>query len=156
MPPSAGSSPNLADYWAIVRRRFWWVIVPLFLCWIVVWGLSWRLPPIYQSEALILVEPQKVPENYVVANVTVSLQDRLQSISQQILSRTRLQTTIDRFHLYPRRNGLGGLLRAGDPVELMRNDISIDLVRAPGHPEEFTAFKIRYSAGSPELAQQVN
>src|ERR1700723_609324 len=152
MPPSAGSSPNLADYWAIVRRRFWWVIVPLFLCWIVVWGLSWRLPPIYQSEALILVEPQKVPENYVVANVTVSLQDRLQSMTQQILSRTRLQTTIDRFHLYPARKGVEKLTQSGDLIDQMRKDIKIDLVRSPGRAE-LTAFKIQYSAGSPELAQ---
>src|ERR1700723_2259975 len=140
MPPSAGSSPNLADYWAIVRRRFWWVIVPLFLCWIVVWGLSWRLPPIYQSEALILVEPQKVPENYVVANVTVSLQDRLQSMTQQILSRTRLQATIDRFGLYPQRRAPSALLDSDDRVEQMRRDIKIDLVESPEHPGELTAF----------------
>src|SRR5271154_644121 len=111
MPRSAPTSPSLTDYWAIVRRRFWWVTIPLFVCWVVVWGLSWRLPPLYQSEALILVEQQKVPENYVVANVTVSLQDRLQSMTQQILSRTRLQTTIDRFHLYQETRGLGGLMR---------------------------------------------
>jgi polysaccharide biosynthesis transport protein len=156
MPPSARTSPSLADYWAIVRRRFWWVTVPLFLCWLVVWGLSWRLPPSYQSEALILVEQQKVPENYVVANVTVSLQDRLQSMTQQILSRTRLQTTIDRFHLYSRRTGFFGFSKWEDPIEQMRKDIKIELVASPGHQGELTAFKIQYSAASPEIAQQVN
>jgi polysaccharide biosynthesis transport protein len=156
MPRNAPTSPSLADYWAIVRRRFWWVIVPLFACWVVVWGVSWRLPPVYQSEALILVEQQKVPENYVVPNVTVSLQDRLQSMTQQILSRTRLQTTIDRFHLYSKPPGFLGFSRWQDPIEEMRKDIKIDLVASPGHQGELTAFKIQYSAGSPELAQQVN
>jgi polysaccharide chain length determinant protein (PEP-CTERM system associated) len=147
---------SMADYWAIAIRRRWWILLPLFLCWATVWSGSWLLPSTYQSDALILVEQQKVPEQYVVPNVTVGLQDRLQSMTQQILSRTRLQATIDRFHLYPRRTGLQGLLSSGDPVEQMRKDIQIDLVQPPGHPNELTAFKIRYSAGSPELAQQVN
>ena len=102
------------------------------------------------------MEQQKVPDQYVVPNVTTNLQERLQSMTQQILSRTRLQATIDRFHLYSRPHGLNGLLKSGDPVEQMRNDIKIELVEAPGHPGEFTAFKMRYSAGSPELAREVN
>ena len=121
----------MADYWAIFRRRFWWILLPLFLCWLGVWGISWFLPPTYQSEALILVEQQKVPENYVASNVTVDLQDRLQSMTQQILSRTRLQATIDRFHLYPAPKGLEKLTQSVDPIEQMRKDIKIDLVRAP-------------------------
>src|ERR1700732_4698451 len=147
---------SMADYWAIAVRRRWWILLPLFLCWATVWSAGWLLPSTYQSDALILVEQQKVPEQYVVRNVTMGLQDLLQSMTQQILSRTRLQTTIDRFHLYPRRTGLQGLLASGDPVEQIRKDIQIDLVQPPGHPNELTAFKIRYSTGSPELAQQVN
>jgi polysaccharide chain length determinant protein (PEP-CTERM system associated) len=147
---------SMGDYWAIAIRRRWWVLVPLFLCWLTVWSVGWLLPATYQSDALILVEQQKIPEQYVVPNVNISLQDRLQSMTQQILSRTRLQATIDRFHLYPQHSGLRGLLRGGDPVEQMRKDIQIDLVQPPGHPNELTAFKIRYSTGSAELAQQVN
>jgi succinoglycan biosynthesis transport protein ExoP len=153
--PQTGTPYGLADYWAIAHRRFWWISLPLFFCWLGVWAVSWFLPSEYKSEALILVEQQKVPENYVASNVTVDLQDRLQSMTQQILSRTRLQATIDRFHLYPKRQGLEGLMSSGDPVDLMRKDIKIDLVRSPGRAE-LTAFKIQYSAGSPELAQQVN
>jgi protein tyrosine kinase modulator len=147
---------GIGDYWAIARRRRWWILLPLFICWAVVWGLSWLLPSTYQSDALILVEQQKVPEQYVVPNVVVGLQDRLQSMTQQILSRTRLQATIDRFHLYPRRHGFKALLESGDPVEQMRKDIQIELVQPPGHPGELTAFKIRFAAGAPELTQQVN
>jgi polysaccharide chain length determinant protein (PEP-CTERM system associated) len=138
------------DYWAIVVRRRWWILLPLFLVWAAVWGGSWFLPAKYQSEALILVEQQKVPDQYVVPNVNMNLQVRLQNLTEQILSRTRLQDTIDRLHL-----SYGGL-GTGDPVEQMRNDINIELVSAPDHPGEYTSFKMRYSTGSPELAQRVN
>lgn len=148
-------SRSLGEYWSIVQRRRWYVILPIFLFWAVAWTGSWLVPTVYQSDALILVEQQKVPEQYVVPNVNVNLQDRLQSMTQQILSRTRLQSTINRFHLYEagRRDAFS---RADDPVEQMRKDITIDLVEAPGHPGQLTAFKIRYSAGTPQLAQQVN
>ncbi len=147
---------SLEDYWAIARRRRWWILIPVFLSWAAVWGISWLLPSIYQSEALILIQQQIVPNQYVVPNVSVSPQDRLQTLSQQVLSRTRLQATIDRFHLYPDPHGLSVLLLPGEPIEHMRRDIELELVPAPGHPDEFTAFKLRYSAKSPELAQQVN
>jgi succinoglycan biosynthesis transport protein ExoP len=144
------------DYWAIAVRRRWWIMLSVFLVWGTVWGVSWLLPSTYQSEALILLEQQKVPDQFVAPNVNDSLQNRVQTISQQILSRTRLQATIDRFHLYSTDNSLSILHKSRDPVELMRNDITIELVRAPSHPGEFTAFKMRYSAESPEVAQQVN
>jgi polysaccharide biosynthesis transport protein len=149
-------SRSFEELWAIVRRCRWRILLPLFVCWAVIWAGSWLLPTTYESEALILVEQQKVPEQYVVPNVTISLQDRLQSMTQQILSRTRLQTTIDRFHLYSSHRALGGLLQSDDPVEQMRKEVKIELVRSPGRPGELTAFRVHYSAASPELAQQVN
>jgi succinoglycan biosynthesis transport protein ExoP len=154
--PQDAISASMADYWNIIHRRFWWISLSIFFCWLGVWAFSWFMPAIYQSDAMILVEQQKVPENYVTSNVTVNLQDRLQSMTQQILSRTRLQTTIDRFHLYPPDKRLHGLAQEKDPIELMRKDIKIDLVRSPEHAGELTAFKIEYSAATPELAQQVN
>ena len=149
-------SRSLEEYWAIVRRRRWWIFLPLFICWALVAAVSWFLPTTYRSEALILVEQQNVPEQYVVPNVTVSLQDRLQSMTQQILSRTRLQATINHFGLYSKRRTPSALLDSGDAVEQMRKDIKIELVESPGHPGVLTSFKIDYSARSRELAQQVN
>jgi succinoglycan biosynthesis transport protein ExoP len=148
------------SYTSILRRRRWWILLPTFLCWSAVWTGGWLWPDRYESEALIVVEQQKVPEHFVMPNVTVDLQDRVRGMTQQILSRTRLQATIDRFHLYPRGHRLSNFLETRDPVEQMRKDIQIELVQADGkvsvHSGELTAFKIRYSAGSPEIAQQVN
>jgi polysaccharide chain length determinant protein (PEP-CTERM system associated) len=141
------------EYWAIAVRRRWAILLPLFFGWAVISGASWFLPATYQSESLILVEQQKVPDQYVVPNVTGDLQQRLQSLTEQILSRTRLQATIDQLHLY---SGRAGISKSADPVEQMRNDIKIELVSAPDRPGQYTAFKMRYSASSPELAQRVN
>jgi uncharacterized protein involved in exopolysaccharide biosynthesis len=46
------------EYFAILVRRRWWILLPLFLCWAAVWGGSWSLPTTYTSDALISEEQQ--------------------------------------------------------------------------------------------------
>src|SRR5919204_5437191 len=92
------------DYIAIARRRRWWLIAPLLLGWALVVSAAWFLPPRYRSETVIIVEQQKVPEQYVLPNVAADLQQRLQSMTQQILSRTRLLGIIKNLQLYGANN----------------------------------------------------
>jgi succinoglycan biosynthesis transport protein ExoP len=116
------------EYFAIVLRRRWWILLPLFLSWLTVWGVSWFLPTTYQSEALISAEQQKVSDIYVMENVNVNLQNRLQSTTQQVLSHASLQGIIDRFKLYSTPPQFSGFFKPKDPVDSMRGDIKIELV----------------------------
>ena len=147
------SGLNLQDYVQIARRRHWWLILPLFLSWALVMVGSLFITPRYRSETVIIVDQQKVPEQYVIPNVANDLQQRLQSMTQQILSRTRLLGIISSFHLYSKKDE-----KPVDPdslVKIMRDDIKIDLVQTPGRPWELSAFKISYSAPTAKLAQQI-
>jgi polysaccharide chain length determinant protein (PEP-CTERM system associated) len=135
----------------LVRRRHLQFLVPLFLGWILVWGSSWFLQARYMSSTLILVEEPNMPKNYVTPNVNDDLQARLQSISQQILSRTRLLMIIDKQNLYNQKKNRP--LTPDDKVDLMRKDIGIDLVR--DRDQSITAFRINYTAPSPAIAQEV-
>jgi polysaccharide biosynthesis transport protein len=141
---------NLQHYLGVVRRRHLHFLIPLFLGWAIVWGASWVLPPRYLSTTLILVEQPTMPKDYVMPNVNDDLQERMQSITQQILSRTRLLHIIDEFKLY----GGGHAQRSPDEkVAMMRKDIVIDLVR--DERNQITAFNVSYSSRSPQMAQQV-
>jgi succinoglycan biosynthesis transport protein ExoP len=135
----------------LVRRRHMHFLIPLLLAWCAVWGASWIMPPRYKSNTLILVEQPTMPKNYVLPNINDDLQARLQSITQQILSRTRLLTIIDKMNLY---GGQNSGATEDQKVAMMRKDINIELVHDQ-HNEEITAFKINYSAHDPHLAQQV-
>ena len=143
--------PGVGHYLNVVRRRHIHFLIPVFLGWLVVWGASLILPARYKSGTLILVEQPTMPKNYVEPNVSDDLQNRLQSITQQILSRTRLLLIIDRLHLYGDSHRR---LAPDEKVELMRKDIDIELVR-DSHGEQITAFRIYYSAHDPHVAQQV-
>jgi succinoglycan biosynthesis transport protein ExoP len=143
-------SIDIQHYLGIVRRRHFHFLIPLFVAWAVVWGASWVLPPRYLSSTLILVEQPTMPKDYVTPNVTDDLQERMQSITQQILSRTRLLHIIDQFNLYagPRSNG-----SPDAKVDRMRKDIGIDLVR--DEHNQITAFNVSYTSRDPRLAQAV-
>src|SRR2546421_10746829 len=91
---------DVIDYWEIFLRRRWWIVVPTLLISMTVFVVSAKWPKLYKSETLILVDPQKVPTEYVRPTISGDVSDRLQTISQEILSRTRLQKIIDQFGLY--------------------------------------------------------
>jgi succinoglycan biosynthesis transport protein ExoP len=141
---------DLQRYLGIVRRRHLQFLIPLFLGWAVVWGASWVLPPRYESSTLILVEQPTMPKDYVTPNVNDDLQERMQSITQQILSRTRLLRIIDQLNLYaaPRSQP-----SPDQKVDRMRKDIDIELVRDARN--QITAFNVSYSSRDPLVAQRV-
>jgi succinoglycan biosynthesis transport protein ExoP len=135
----------------VIRRRHLQFLIPLFLGWLLVWGASWVLKPHYKSSTTILVEQPTMPQNYVVPNINDDLQTRLQSITTQILSRTRLLMIIDKLHLY---SAAGSPATEDERVDHMRKDIDVELVRDPQR-QDITAFKISYTAKDPRVAQQV-
>ena len=141
---------DLSRYVGIIRRRHLYFLIPMLLGWLVVWGASWVLPERYKSSTLILVEQPSMPTDYVKPNVNQDVQEHLQNITQQILSRTRLLHIIDELHLYtPDRRRFS----PDEIVERMRKDIEIELVQ--NAEKRVTAFKINYSAQDPSVAQQV-
>jgi succinoglycan biosynthesis transport protein ExoP len=147
------SVQGVDEYWAMIVRRRWWILGPLFFGWLLVLASAWVIPAKYTSESVVLVEPPKVPKDLVSPNVQVDLADRVQSLGTQVLSRTRLLTLIEKFHLYPSYAN-----SPDDQVEKMHEDVKFDLVQAPAANgnQELIAFKLSYKSPDPAVAQQVN
>ena len=135
----------------LVRRRHMQFLLPLLFGWFLVWAASWILPVRYKSTTTILVQQPSVPKSYVDPNINDDLQARLASLTQQILSRTRLLLIANRLHLYedPQRT-----LTPDQIVGAMRADIGVDLVRDPD-TGVISGFTVSYWGSSPEIAQRV-
>ena len=142
---------EMGRYLDIVKRRHMSFLIMLLLGWAAIWGASWFLPARYKSVTTILVEQPTMPKSYVEPNVADNLQDRLQSITQQILSRTRLLAIIDKLSLY---SNADERLTPDDKVERMRKDIGIELVHNTQNGT-ISAFRVTYTASNPRIAQQV-
>ena len=112
---------NLALFLDMLRRRSW-IAITLF-CVALTAGTSffYFLPSLYTAKAVIRVEGQAIPTEFVRSTVTMGAERRFQSISKDLLSKTRLQKLIQDFDLYP------DLHLKGTPLEeiatAMRQDI---------------------------------
>jgi polysaccharide biosynthesis transport protein len=141
--------PDVAQIKGMVRRRRWQFLVPFFCGWLLVWGASWLIPSTYRSGTLILVEQPSVPSKYVESNIDSDIQRQLDSITQQILSRTRLLRIIDSLGLYARERKRKS---PDDLVETMRKDIEIELTHSDD--KKLSSFNIYYASRDPKMAQQ--
>ena len=137
------------------------------MCWKHRWGiaLGWavftaatvavvfRLPAIYAAEALILIDAQKIPERFVPTTVSADTEDRLASISQEILSNTRLKKIIEDYGLYSDERKH---MPFDEVVEQMRKDISahVKVERGWGGNKP-DAFRVGYEGRDPAVVAQV-
>jgi polysaccharide chain length determinant protein (PEP-CTERM system associated) len=112
------------------------------------------LPDLYESTALVLIERQQVPESFVKPTVTSELEIRLQTISQEILSRSRLESLISRMGLYPE---LKNRDLVDEAVNRMRRDIRLELRGTEGGSgrNSTTAFTLSYRSADPQVAAVV-
>jgi len=91
---------TVADYMAMLRRRWVLIVVLGVVGGPIAYGVSGFLPNRYKSETLVLVDRPSVPEKIVESLDTEDLSQRLSSMEQQILSRSRLEPIINQFGLY--------------------------------------------------------
>jgi polysaccharide chain length determinant protein (PEP-CTERM system associated) len=142
------------DYLEILRRRWWLILIPTLVGGVGAYLFSLRLANQYTSRTLVLVEQQKVPEGYIKSVVTGDIAQRLGTMQEQILSRTRLQPIIDKFGLFKDEKGK---VPVEDLVDRLRGAILIvplrSLVATSGG--ELPGFSISFTASDPRLAQQV-
>jgi len=104
--------------------------------------LATVLPNVYQSNALILVTPQRVPTSFVASTVTVDLGERMQSITQEIMSRTQLEKIVQEFNLYLKMGALE------DRINVLRKSIKIESRRN-------NVFRLSFESEDPEKAKLV-
>jgi protein tyrosine kinase modulator len=113
--------------------------------------VSALLPDMYRSEMLVQIVPQLVPDSYVESTVTMRTEDRLDSLSQQIMSRTQLERLIQEFDLYGK---MRSTLPLEDVVEHMRTNIGRELVRST-REQPADAFYLRFTYPDPKIATTV-
>jgi polysaccharide chain length determinant protein (PEP-CTERM system associated) len=128
-----------------LKRRFWWIATPFVLLSAAGSGLALKLPNTYRSQTVILVIPQRVPETYVRSTVTLPLEGRLRSITEQILSRTRLERIIQEFNLYQEERKVRLM---EDVVQKMSDSVTLTL----GKEQSFT---LTFTYGDAAMAAKV-
>jgi uncharacterized protein involved in exopolysaccharide biosynthesis len=115
---------TLDEYIEILRRRMWYVIIPFVLVMAGASIYAITAPREYKASTLVLISPQKVPTAFVQTTVTSQVEERLQSIAQEVMSRTSLEKIITELRLYEKERKS---LSKEETVELMRKNIKLEL-----------------------------
>lgn len=153
----------------VIYRRKWFIIVPVLVCTVLGAVVAQRMPRYYTSTIQILVEQQQIPESYVTPTDITPLTQRLNTISQQILSRTNLEKIINDFGLYKSEYSKQGMLsRAAslfgvksktryspsreELVAMMTKNIDIKII---GNRNAESGFSISFTGTDPRVTMNV-
>ena len=150
---------GLQDYLAVLRRRRTLTLLTGGVLLILSLAAAFLWPPTSTSLATILIEEQEIPSELVHSTITSYADQRIETIKQQVMSRTTLWKVVEQYNLYP------DLRRTNPAEEVVRRfikDIEVEVISADvvdkrtQHPTKATiAFTVAYQSASPDLAQKV-
>jgi uncharacterized protein involved in exopolysaccharide biosynthesis len=150
---------DFGDYLVAVGRRRIPMLITAGIVFAIAFLVALLLPPVYRSTATILIEEQEIPQDLVRTTITSYADQRIQMISQQVMTRANLMQIIEKYDLYQRQRKIE---TTEEVLEGMRKDIKLDLVtsdvtdrRGGGKTTATIAFTLAYDSVSPEKAQKV-
>jgi polysaccharide chain length determinant protein (PEP-CTERM system associated) len=138
------------DYAGILQRRYKLILLCSIVFLVVGIGVSYWIPPQYVSQTLVLIEQQRVPTDYVTPVVTEDIGERLASMKEQILSRSRIEPIIVRFKLFAE-----GGATMDDRLALTQKAIDVRAIPAGPTSHGMPGFFVKFKANDAHTAQQV-
>lgn len=112
--------------------------------------LNIKMPKVYKTSALIMVQRPKVPSQYIRNLMATDLEDRIRTITQQVTSWTNLEKVIQRFNLYasPENN-----MFMEDKIEDLRKRIAVNVSKASR--QEANSFEIVFTGKEPRKIAEI-
>jgi uncharacterized protein involved in exopolysaccharide biosynthesis len=143
----------------IIRRRKKSFITIFSLIFLTGLGIAIALHPMYKSEAMITVNAQEIPENYVQSTLNEYVEARIEKINQQVLSRPRLQKVVQDLNLFSEEINQANIYEI---IEKFRENINLEMIisemqsKPGGKNLSFTvAFNLSYEGKDPTTVQRV-
>jgi len=147
------------DYLDILWRRRFPFYITFFIILVASLIVAYVLPPVYRSEATILIERQEIPNDLVATTVTGYVQERIVGIKQSLVTYDNLVEIANKLDLFPEMRKDGDI---SNMVLNIRESIFVDMVnvkasdsRKAGQATATVSFTVAYEADSPEVAQKV-
>ena len=150
---------ELKDYIDAFRRRRSSILIVGATLFVISLGVAMLWPPTYRSAATILIEEQQIPSDLVRSTITSYAAQRIQVISQRVMTRANLMQVIEKYDLYRDRRRRE---TTEEILERMRGDINLAMINADvvdprsGQPTKATiAFTLAFESNDAKVAQKV-
>ena len=120
---------EITDVLALIKRRKGLIFIPMLLTAMAAAAVAFMLPPKYQAKATILIETQDTPERFSIETGSRYVEERIQSITQRVLSRGSLLTMVEKNDLWPDLRAKGA---TEELLSRMRASTSVEAIQAEG------------------------
>jgi polysaccharide chain length determinant protein (PEP-CTERM system associated) len=150
-----GKKLTAVELLRLLRRRAWLLIVPPLVIVFPALIYSSTIKNTYESDMLISIDPQRVPDAFVRSTITLGTELRMDAIAVKVRSRTNLQSMIEEFDLYQEERQR---MPMEDVVGLMNDSIKVELERsrdALTGREVPNAFHVKFTHPDPNIAARV-
>jgi len=140
------------EFVKMLKRRKWLILLPVVTMTAAIGYVVYRLPSVYESKTLLTVKPPTISEKVVQSLTDDDLTERLQTINQQVLSRSSLEPMVSKYRLFELEKN------AGVPMELIIDKMYKNITVEPEKSDtaqKVAAFKIIYRDRTPEAARNV-
>jgi uncharacterized protein involved in exopolysaccharide biosynthesis len=95
------SQLEFSDIWYFFLRRWKGLTISFLIVFAISVFIAYALPPKYLSQATILIEDQQIPQDFVRPAISGYVEERIKTVSQNVMVRDKLLEIIDRHELYP-------------------------------------------------------
>ena len=147
------SQISLKEVKGLFRRRYKGFLFVFFLLFLSAIVLGLALPPIFQSQTMIMIEEQQIPQDFVKSTITTYAEQRLEMITREIMRYSQLKEIILKFNLYPEMVLKNDMSSA---VEKLKESILVENISTKqGDQLSTVAFTLAYEGKDPETVQKV-
>ncbi len=150
---------DLSDYIDAIRRRRNVILIIAATLFTISVLVAFLLPPVYRSTATILIKEQEIPPDLIRSTITTYAWQRIQTISQNVMTRSNLMDIVEKYDLYPSKRKRE---TTEEIIERIRDDIKMEPISADvvdprtGRPTPATiAFSLSYDSERAAVAQKV-
>lgn len=139
------------EFIKMLKRRKWFILLPVMTMTAAIGYVVYKLPSVYESKTLLTVKPPQISDKVVQSLSDEDLTQRLQTINQEVLSRSSLEPMIAKYNLFEseRKSGMDMALI----VDKMRKNIVVEPEKTDN--EKLAAFRISYRDRKPEATRNV-
>ncbi len=139
------------DFWRMLKRRKWLILLPILTMTSAIGYVVYKLPSVYESKTVLTVKPPTISDLVVRPLSDADVTQRIETINQEVLSRSSLEPMIAKYKLFELERNAGVATEL--MIEQMRKNIRVDLEKTDR--EKLAAFTISYRDRTPEAARNV-
>ncbi|MBS3803296.1 MAG: hypothetical protein KGY54_02030 [Oleiphilaceae bacterium] len=144
---------TLKDYLTVARQRSGLLFCLSVGILLLTLTIALTLPPVFRSAGIILAESSQIPSEFVPFTNNLSAEERVQVISQRIMTHRNFLQIAEKYELYANDKNV---IKRSELVKRMRESISLrPMSEGPGHGARAIAFEVAFEDASADIAQSV-